>query len=155
MSLDVDCSGMGSIFMKDRNRYLGRLRFCCMLWLVLGWVTGCSQLVMEGVTGNEVSHVVLVWLKDDVPKEYVEVYSHGVTGVLKDFKELIIYGGKRKTFKKKLISQDKGQKEEVRLFIEAVKSGCEGPIPIEEIFSTSSVCFSILESIRKGMVVQL
>ncbi len=44
-----------------------------------------------------------------LPKEYVEVYSSGVTAVLDDFRELKVYGG-RKVFRKKLLSQDKGQK---------------------------------------------
>ena len=82
-------------------------------------------------------------------KEYVEIYSYGVTAILNDFRELKIYG-KGRPYRKKLLSQDKGQKNEVRLFVDAVKSGGESPIPLAEIFSASEVCFGILEAIRTG-----
>lgn len=90
----------------------------------------------------------------ELPKEYVEVYSHGTTAVLKDFRELHIYS-KGRPFKKKLLTQDKGQKEEVKRFIEAVRDGKEAPIPLREILSTSYVCFAILESLRTGSCVIL
>ena len=83
----------------------------------------------------------------ELPKEYIEVYGHGVTAALKDFKELQVFS-KGRPFKKKLLTQDKGQKEEVKQFIEAVRDGKEAPIPLEEIFSTSNACFAILESLR-------
>jgi len=84
-------------------------------------------------------------------KEYIEIYAHGVTGIIKDFKELEIYGSK-KPFKKKLMSQDKGQKEEVRSFIDSILKGAESIIPLEEIFNTSEVTFKIIESIRRHEV---
>ena len=57
-------------------------------------------------------------------KERVEVYAHGCTAVLEDFKSLILHaGGKRK--RKKLLSQDKGQKNEVAAFLDAVGTGKE------------------------------
>ena len=73
---------------------------------------------------------------------------------MNDFRELKIYG-KGRPYKKKLISQDKGQKQEVRFFLDAVKSGGENPIPLAEIFSASEVCFDILESLRSGKCIKL
>ena len=61
-------------------------------------------------------------------KEYIEVHQAGVTAVLKDFKELVVFGSGR-PYSKKLISQDKGQKEMVRAFIAAVRDGGATPIP--------------------------
>lgn len=89
-----------------------------------------------------------------LPKEYVEIYSHGNTALLNDYKELKIFGSGKPYVKKQFI-QDKGQKEEVKLFIDAVKQGKATPIPIEEIFSTTQTCFGILESIRTGQSVKL
>ena len=83
----------------------------------------------------------------ELPKEYIEVYGHGVTAALKDFKELQVFS-KGRPFKKKLLTQDKGQKEEVKQFIESVRHAKEAPIPLDEIFSTSNACFAILESLR-------
>jgi polar amino acid transport system substrate-binding protein len=84
-----------------------------------------------------------------LPKERVEVFAHGCTAVLEDFKRLTIHAnGKSK--EKKLFTQDKGQKNEVQAFLDAVREGKQPPIPYEELFSTSLVTFKILESIQTG-----
>ncbi len=88
------------------------------------------------------------------PKEYVEIYGHGSTAVLNDYKELKIYGT-GKPYAKKLLVQDKGQKQEVKLFIDAIKKGTATPISIEEIFNTAEVCFGIIESIRTRLPVKI
>lgn len=87
-------------------------------------------------------------------KERVEIYGHECTAVIDDFKSLIIYSGGKKR-EKKLIAQDKGQKEEVRAFIDAVLKGQGPPIPFEEIYSASRVTFAIVESIRSGQAIKL
>lgn len=82
-------------------------------------------------------------------KERVEVFAHGAVGVLEDFKTLTIHsGGKKK--EKKLLVQDKGQKEGVIQFIEAVRQGNAQLIPFEEIHATTLTSFLILDSIRSG-----
>ena len=89
-----------------------------------------------------------------VPKEYVEIYQTGVTVLLNDFREISVFGN-REPSKKRLLSQDKGQKNEVLQFIEAVQYGKDQLIPFEEIYSTSLVSFRILESIQLGETVAL
>jgi len=89
-----------------------------------------------------------------LPKERIEVFAHGSTAIVDDFKELTVYSkGKKK--KKKLISQNKGQKEEVKRFVEAILNGTGEPIPFEEIYNTSLVTFKIIESIRTGECIKL
>ena len=84
-----------------------------------------------------------------VPKERVEIYATGCTAVLDDFKTLAIHShGKKKG--KKLLSQDKGQKTEVKQFIEAILNGTGEVIPFVEIYSASLVTFKIIESLRTG-----
>jgi predicted dehydrogenase len=87
-----------------------------------------------------------------VPKEYLEIHCHGLTAILRDFKELDIHGD-RKRFRKKLLSQDKGQKAEVGKFLESIIRGEPSPIPAEEIFTTTRVTFKIVESIRTGKAI--
>ena len=87
-------------------------------------------------------------------KEYVEIHQAGVTAVLKDFKELSVYGDRR-PYSKKLLSQDKGQKEMVRAFVGAVRNGGATPIPFEEIYTVTMATFKILESLRTRQVVNL
>lgn len=86
-------------------------------------------------------------------KEYVEIYSHGVTAILNDFRELKIYG-KGRPYKKKLMSQDKGQKNEVKSFLNCILKGGHPPISMEEIFSASEATFKVIESIKTGKVVK-
>jgi predicted dehydrogenase/threonine dehydrogenase-like Zn-dependent dehydrogenase len=89
-----------------------------------------------------------------LPKERIEVFAHGATAILDDFKELTVFSkGKKK--KKKLFSQDKGQKEEVKQFVEAILNGSGELIPFEEIYGTSLVIFKIIESINYGECLKL
>jgi len=82
-----------------------------------------------------------------MPKEKIEIFTNGCIAVLDDFKRLTIHAhGKKKV--KKMISQDKGQKTEIKHFIEAILNGTGEVIPFEEIYSASLVTFKIIESIR-------
>ena len=87
-------------------------------------------------------------------KELVEIYANGCTAVLNDFKALSIYAHGKKR-KKKLLSQDKGQKTEVRQFIGAILNGTGEVIPFEDIHSASLTTFKIIESIRSGEYVEI
>lgn len=66
-----------------------------------------------------------------------------------DFKELEILRGK-KPFRKKLMSQDKGQKEMVRSFIRQATGNGNSPIPIAEIFSTTASTFAVVDSLARN-----
>ena len=89
-----------------------------------------------------------------LPKERVEIYANGCTAILGDFKTLVVYAdGKKK--KRKLLSQNKGQKTEVRQFIEAILNGTGEVIPYVDIHSASMVTFRIIESIRSGECVKI
>jgi len=84
-----------------------------------------------------------------LPKERIEIFAYGSTLILNDFKILSIHSqGKKK--EKKLLSQDKGQKTEVKRFVEAILNGTGEVIPFEEIYSASLVTFKIIESLRSG-----
>ena len=91
-----------------------------------------------------------------LPKERIEVFAHGATAIIDDFKKLEIYS-KDKNKKKKLISQDKGQKEEIKILINHIieGKGVAGLIPLEEIYNTSLVTFKIIESIRSGKCITI
>jgi predicted dehydrogenase len=87
-------------------------------------------------------------------KEYIEIFKTGTTAVLKDFKELEIYSEK-KIFRKKLMSQDKGQKKMVETFIDSIKTGKPSPISFDEIYGVTLTTFKIIESIRLKQSVQI
>ena len=115
-------------------------------------VVGISLKFANGSIGS-----ILYYANGDkgLAKERVEIFANGITAVLDDFKRLTIHADGRKK-EEKLISQDKGQKEEVRQFVNTVLNGCaSSPIPLEEIYSTSRTTFKILESIRTGRTIHL
>jgi len=87
-----------------------------------------------------------------LPKERVEVFASGVSAVIDDFKSLSIHAKRRRT-EKRLFSQDKGQKEQMRRFIEAVRRKENEPIPFEETYSVALATYKALESIRTGNLV--
>jgi len=90
----------------------------------------------------------------NIPKEYLEVYSGGNIFILDDFKKLLIQSPKRKE-KFKTKKQDKGHKNELIEFINAIRDGKESPIPLNDIFISSLIPFKIIESIQNSAVVEL
>ncbi len=85
-------------------------------------------------------------------KEYIEVYQSGLTAIVKDFKELEIYGN-GKPLRKKLVGQDKGQKNMLSAFLDSIITGGAAPISAEEIFSVAQATFAVLQSVQeKGPV---
>ncbi|MBI5848244.1 MAG: bi-domain-containing oxidoreductase [Nitrospirae bacterium] len=87
-------------------------------------------------------------------KEYIEIYRAGTTVILKDFKELQVFGS-GKPYTKNLLSQDKGQKEMVRTFIDSIRKGTAAPIPFEEIYAATLATFKVLESLRMGKAIKI
>jgi len=87
-----------------------------------------------------------------LPKEYIEVYSSGVAGILNNFKELKVFG--KTKFKKKLFNQDKGQKPMIDKFLSAIISG-KPLIPFEEIVAVSKASIAVLKSLQTGEPVKI
>ena len=82
-------------------------------------------------------------------KEYVEVFSAGLSATLNDFKELKIYG-KGKPKKTKILNQNKGQKDMVEAFVNGLLTDGKAPIPFEEIVAVTKASFKVLESVKRG-----
>jgi predicted dehydrogenase/threonine dehydrogenase-like Zn-dependent dehydrogenase len=82
-----------------------------------------------------------------LPKERVEVFCGGRVATLDDFRALeMVRDGRRKTIKN---AQDKGWKEEWRVFARAIREGGESPIPYEQLMGVTSATFAALESLRE------
>jgi len=82
-------------------------------------------------------------------KEYVEVFSAGMSATLHDFKELKIFG-KGKPKKENFFNQNKGQKEMVVSFVNSLLKDGQAPIPFEEIVAVTKASFKVLESVKRG-----
>jgi polar amino acid transport system substrate-binding protein len=68
-------------------------------------------------------------------KEHFEAYGSGKRAIVDDF-------------------CDKGQAEEIRQFVESVKSGGAMPIPFEHIVGSTRATFAVLRSLRTGAAVE-
>lgn len=89
----------------------------------------------------------------NLDKEFLEVFSGGIVAVVDDFKTLNIYG---KTTVKMTSAQDKGHKNEVLAYLNAVKKGQPAPIAFNEIYLSTFVTLKVLESIRlKGVMIDI
>jgi predicted dehydrogenase len=88
---------------------------------------------------------------ESVPKERLEAFAGGRTGILDDYTSLELHGDgdpRKETSR----AQDKGHSEEVRAFLEGVRSGVP-PLPLDEIGNVSLAALAVVESLRSGSTV--
>lgn len=86
-------------------------------------------------------------------KERIEVFGDERTFVIDDFRTAVaVRGGSHKTSK---MNQDKGQPDELRALINAVKCGDDSPIPIEQSVASCLAAIRATESLRSGMPLPL
>jgi predicted dehydrogenase len=88
-------------------------------------------------------------------KERIEVYSQGKTMVIDNFRKSKYYGLKSSGLSGIFQSQDKGHKEQFRLFLERLKNGGEAIIRFEEIINTSRASICAVESLKLGAWVKV
>jgi polar amino acid transport system substrate-binding protein len=81
----------------------------------------------------------------ELKKEYLEVFSSGMTWIIDDFKEMHVYGKSHK--KQRLLNQDKGHKNEVESFLNCIRNGKDTPISFKEIYWSSRMTFDVIKSI--------
>lgn len=88
----------------------------------------------------------------NMPKEYIEVFHSGTSGIINNFKELRIFG--KSKIKKTLFNQDKGQKQMVEQFMNSILTG-ESLIPFNEIVAVTRASFAVIKSIKTGLPVKM
>lgn len=84
----------------------------------------------------------------NLDKEYLEIFGAGQVIVIDDFKDMQTYGSSKKT--DSLSKQDKGHKQEVAVFLEAIAKGKESPVAFDEIYHSMFCTFKVEESIALG-----
>lgn len=111
------------------------------------------NIVLNYVNGSTATISYYAYGDNSMPKEYIEVFSSGLSMQMNDFRELTIFKG-GKSSKEKSANQDKGFVNEFKAFKEAVKSGNE-TIDMKSIYNTTKTTFKILESIRSKSLVEI
>ncbi len=85
-----------------------------------------------------------------MPKEYVEVFGGGRSGVINDFKEVVLHSGDTDIIRKKLGAQDKGQGAMLDAWVSALRSG-KPCIEYSCIMATSMASIMAVESMTIAM----
>ncbi|MCT7557132.1 bi-domain-containing oxidoreductase [Aliarcobacter butzleri] len=111
------------------------------------------NIVLNYVNGSTATISYYAYGDNSMPKEYIEVFSSGISMQMNDFRELTIFKG-GKSSKEKSANQDKGFVNEFKAFKESVKSGNEA-ISFDSIYNTTKTTFKILESIRSKSLVEI
>ncbi|GAB4276430.1 MAG: bi-domain-containing oxidoreductase [Coriobacteriia bacterium] len=80
------------------------------------------------------------------PKEQMEVFCDGTVYVLDDYKTLTVRGSSAGGVRTQM--QDKGHKQELVEFAEALKTACEPPIPLWQQAQAMEIAFSVEDALR-------
>lgn len=112
------------------------------------------EIVLSFANGS-IGNISYVALGDsEFPKERIEVFGGGKVGVIDDFRETVFwFEGRRRRLRS--LRVDKGHRKEFQMFLHALAKGEPAPIPFEEIVSATLATFRILESLRKGVPVEI
>lgn len=82
---------------------------------------------------------------EEYPKEQMEVFVNGKVLHLEEYKKVSLYGTKDRGLSSKLIN--KGQKEELIAFGEAIRSSGEWPIPLWQQIQATEISFEVEEQL--------
>ncbi len=111
------------------------------------------SIILNYINGSTANITYFAYGDTSMPKEYLEVFSNGISVSMNDFRELTIYkNGKSK--KEKSSNQDKGFVNEFKAFSDAINSG-ENAIEFASIYNTTKTTFKILESLRTKNIVYI
>jgi len=89
-----------------------------------------------------------------LPKERIEIFCDSRAAIIDDFKQASFHrDGKIEQIKTG--AQDKGHKDEIRAFIDAVIRERPSPIALRSLAATTLTTFRILDSIRTGLPVRV
>ena len=133
----------------------------------LVWLTGSRPAVVtaEALPGDGASATIrfedgsvgtMVYAVNGDPaagKERVEVFADGMSGVLDNFRRLTIFSGGRS--QKSRAAPGKGHREELRAFLDAVRSGDPSPLPYSQAAWSTRATLAVLESVERGEPISL
>jgi predicted dehydrogenase/threonine dehydrogenase-like Zn-dependent dehydrogenase len=88
-----------------------------------------------------------------MPKERLEVFCEGQIVILDDYVSLVTVKDGRK--KEKRIPQDKGWKNEMKIFASAIREGAQPPIPYEQLIGVTRATFAAMESLRMQSTIKV
>src|SRR5699024_1176938 len=89
------------------------------------------------------------------PKETLDVTGGGRNARLDNFTRATVWSRGRKDVKRSLAGQDKGQRRQLDLFVEAVRDGSPMPIDLGSLLATTRATLAAEVSLASRQVVEL
>ena len=86
-----------------------------------------------------------------IPKEYLEVFGGGTTAIMENFRKVTTARGRK--LNTVSFNGDKGHAEEVRLTLDAIRTGGPMPIDYQSLYDTTLATVAAVESLESGEVV--
>lgn len=83
-----------------------------------------------------------------LPKELIEIFSGGMTGVINDFRNGAFYSNNKL---KSLKIPGKGHQQEIQAFLNSLNEGKSSPIDFRSICLTTLTTFKIIDSLKTGL----
>jgi len=87
------------------------------------------------------------------PKETLDVSRGGRTGRLDNFKKIEVWSSGGTSSKRALTGQDKGQRDQLRRFVEAARTGAPMPIPLDSLAATTRATLAVGTSVATRLPV--
>ena len=84
------------------------------------------------------------------PKETIDAAADGRSARLDNFGKATVWTGRHRSTMRARGGQDKGQRRELELFAEAVRTGAPMPIALESLVSTTSATVGVADSLASG-----
>ena len=84
------------------------------------------------------------------PKETLDAAADGRSARLDNFLKAAVWTGRHRSTTRARGGQDKGQRRELELFAEAVRSGAQMPIAFESLVATTSATVAVADSLASG-----
>ena len=110
--------------------------------------------ISMGMANGSVASIVYTSGGDrGVSKEYVEVHGGGRTAVIHDFKGVDLWANGKKE-QDGSSQQDKGQGQQMKAWVDGLKSG-SSPIPFQEIINVHRACLSAIRSMEERKTIHL
>jgi predicted dehydrogenase len=85
------------------------------------------------------------------PKETLDAAADGRSARLDNFLKGAVWTGRRRSTIRSRGGQDKGQRRELELFAEAVRTGAPMPIAFESLIATTGATIAVADSLASGL----
>jgi predicted dehydrogenase/threonine dehydrogenase-like Zn-dependent dehydrogenase len=84
------------------------------------------------------------------PKETVDAAAGGRNARLDNFRQATVWSGRKRTSMRARIGQDKGQRDQLMRFVEAVRTAAPMPIALDSLLATTRATIAVGESLASG-----